>query len=172
MKKQILGLVCAAIGALHVSLALADPICMYNATQALGVNNTEVLYWRDTQSVPNGYLDRANVTGSVLGVYPDATGHNHFLIQIGPNSTDVLEVIYSQDFGPLPQITRGMQVHVCGDFIKSDAPYHGYPASPAGAIVHWVHASDNPNHPAGYVELDGVVYGQDMSNDQYAHQHR
>lgn len=165
MKKMVFGLVCAAVGALNISGAWADPTCMYNATQAIGVNNTEVLYWRDSPQVPNGFQNRANVTGVVLGIYPDATGHNHFLIQIGPNSTDELEVVYNEEFGALPQITRGMQVHACGDFVKSDAPFNGYQASPAGALVHWIHATDTPNHPGGFLELDGVVYGQDLSHD-------
>jgi hypothetical protein len=83
------------------------------------------------------------------------------MIQIGPRPVqDTIEVIYSQDFGQLPTIQPGMQVHACGDFIKATQPNNGFPASPAGAIVHWVHVnSRGGGHENGYLMIDNVMYG-------------
>jgi hypothetical protein len=145
---------------------LATPVFAFNSAcmdrnQVMPVNNQQVIAWKVSPSFPNAFKARANVEGVVLGIFPDRNGHDHFIIQIGPNPrTDVLEVVYNNDFGALPTIQKGQQVHACGDFIKSIAQTGPYPPSPAGAIVHWVH--QNPNgggHEHGYLTIDNVMYG-------------
>jgi hypothetical protein len=137
-----------------------DMACM-DRNQAMPLNNQQVISWKTNPAVPNAYKARANVTGVVLGIFPDRNGHDHFVIQIGPNPRiDVLEVVYNSDFGDLPTIQKGMQVHACGDFIKSIAQTGPYPPSPAGAIVHWVHQNTNGgSHEHGYLTIDNVTYG-------------
>jgi hypothetical protein len=139
------------------SQAFADPPCLYN-NQALSFNNTQVLYWKT--ATPNGWLGRAYIEGVSLGVFADQTGHAHFLVQIGQTAQQDIEIVYNLQFGALPQIQPGMQVRACGDFINSNAVFNGYPASPAGAIIHWVH--ENPSqqgHPNGFLIIDNVLYG-------------
>ncbi len=142
------------------SVMASDMACM-DRNQVMPLNNQQVLMWKANPQVPNAFKSRANVTGIVLGIFPDRNGHDHFIIQIGPNvRTDVLEVVYNNDFGSLPPVQKGMQVHACGDFIKSVAQTGPYPPSPAGAIVHWVHQNPNgTSHEHGYLTLDNVMYG-------------
>ena len=120
--------------------------------------NAQVLQWKLT--TPNQFLARALVEGRIVQIYADATGHNHFAIQIGQRPTEILEVIYSQDFGALPQLHVGSVVMACGDYITSTAQVGHLPPSPAGGIIHWIHASDSPRHASGYLMVDNVVYGQ------------
>jgi hypothetical protein len=128
------------------------------------MNDQQILQWK--QSEPNGWKGRGNIAGVVLDVEPDATGHNHFIVQIGPNAqTDVIEVIYSYDFGALPTVTVGMELQACGDFIQSYAQNGPYAASPAGAIIHWLHVDPAHRHPDGFVYINGVDYGTDTTND-------
>lgn len=161
----VMGLVVSA------SIARADedfavPPCSAsygNPPVALEVNNEQVLHWMRTTA--NQYRDRARVRGEVTEVYPDKNGHEHFAIRIGRKDTDTIEIIYNQDFGAVPLVQEGMIVEACGDYITSTAPSGPYPASPDGAIVHWVHRNPkNQGHPHGYLMLDGVLYGADTSN--------
>lgn len=151
----------ASLLTVFASSALAfNDTCM-NRNEVMPLNNQQVLQWKFNSGIKSGWQARANVTGIVLSVLPDHSGHDHFIIQIGPRPVqDTIEVIYSQDFGDLPTIQAGMQIHACGDFIKSTQPNGGYPASPAGAIVHWVHANTRGGgHENGYVAVDNVMYG-------------
>ena len=133
--KRFGGLVVALlIGVAGASQAFASPICDNDQWQPIGNNDQQVLQWK--QSVPNAWLGRAHIYGNVVAVLPDATGHNHYIVQIGPNAqTDVIELIYSYEFGALPQVGVGMPVEACGDFIQSYARSGPYAPSPAGAIV-------------------------------------
>ena len=144
---------------LAATVALADqaPDCLGNNGQSISVNDGQVLQWETT--TPNQYLARAHVTGNVVELYPDQNGHNHFAIQIGPNSSDRLEVVYNQDFGTVPNPAVGDSVEACGDYITSTAQAGPYPPSPCSAIIHWVHASDSAKHPSGYLMINGTVYG-------------
>jgi hypothetical protein len=142
------------------SLAAGTPDCLSHG-QAIGVNNDQVLKWETTTA--NQYLDRAHVSGAIVAVYPDHSGHSHFGIQIGPNSSDTIEIIYNQDFGSVPTPTVGQQVEACGDYITSTAQAGPYPPSPDHAIVHWVHEAPNPQkHPSGYLMINGVLYGYSL----------
>lgn len=113
------------------------------------------------QSTPNQYLARAHVEGVVRQIYPEKNGHTHFEIALGPNPGDTLEVIYNSSFGSLPELDVGLKVEACGDYITSYASTHMYPASPDGAIIHWVHGNPSGHgHPSGFLVIEGVLYGQ------------
>ena len=143
---------------LSFSAFAQTPVCLGQNGQALEVNNQEVLNW--IRSSHNQYRNRGHIYGSLTQIYPDKTGHHHLGVQIGQNSSDMIEVIYNEDFGGMPNLHQGSVIEACGDYITSNAPAGGYPASPAGAIVHWVHMSPNPRHYSGFVVVDGNVCGQ------------
>jgi hypothetical protein len=133
-----------------------------------GNNNDQVLHWKVNSK--NQFRDRARVQGKIVRVYPDRNGHEHFSIQIGPQSTDTVEIVYNQQFGAVPDPQVGVEVEACGDYITSTAvspaPRGGsYPASPDGAIVHWVHfAPARSGHTSGYLVIGGVLTGRGNSH--------
>ena len=129
--------------------------CMGNG-QVLGDMDQEVLQIRATQ--PSGYKTRAYITGTVDQVFSDQTGHRHFSLKVGPNADDHIEVIYNQSFGAMPQAQIGDSAAACGDFIVATQSNGGYPPSPDGALIHWVHKSTG-GHESGFVILNGVLYG-------------
>ncbi len=138
-----------------------SPACLDHG-QALAVDDAQVMNWKST--TPNQTLKRAHVEGQLSRLYSDHSGHNHFEIQVGPTPADTLEVVYNASFGTLPQLHVGMRVEACGDYITSNEPGPRYPASPDGAIIHWVH--QNPSgqgHDSGYLILDGTLYGNSGS---------
>lgn len=139
--------------------AETPPECVANG-RAISVNNETVLKWK--KSTPNQFHERGHVEGSIEAIYPDRNGHQHIQVMIGKGRKDTIEVVYNDDFGRLPKLAVGMQAEACGDYITSTAATDRYPASPDGAIVHWVHKNPNRsnNHPNGYLMLDGYVYGQ------------
>lgn len=127
------------------------------------VNNAQVLHFKRTTQ--NQFRERAHVAGRVVRVYDDRNGHDHFSILIGSREQDTIEVIYNQSFGFAPTPHVGMQVQACGDYITSTAQSGPYPASPDGAIIHWVHkAPDERRHDSGFIVMDGRLYGQDVRN--------
>ncbi|MDR3608613.1 MAG: DUF3465 domain-containing protein [Oligoflexia bacterium] len=151
--------------ALIASAAFADtaPDCYDRNGHVMAVDDGQVLQLK--QSEPNGWRGRGNVDGTVIQVEPDHSGHNHFIVQIGPNAqTDIIEIIYNYDFGDLPAVQVGMEIQACGDFIESTAQNGPYPPSPAGAILHWVHVDPAHRHPDGFVMINGAVYGSDTTN--------
>ena len=133
------------------------PACFDSGHTALAVNNVQVDYWRVTSQ--NQFHARAHIRGALLRLYQDQGNHSHFSVQIGVDDKHSVEVIYNQEFGELPQLKLGDEVEACGDYITSSAPSGPYPASPDGAIVHWVHRSTRNGHESGYIVLGGVVYG-------------
>ncbi len=141
--------------------ATADniPDCYQAPNQVLDVNNAQVLSWKT--STKNEYKSRGHVKGQLLQVYSDATSHHHWQVQIGPNETDTIEVIYNEDFGGVPDVHPGSEIEACGDYITSNAPSGYYPASPDGGLVHWVHLSTSKKHLSGFLVVDGTVCGQD-----------
>lgn len=131
---------------------------------SLPVNNEEVLNWKDTTR--NTYLARGHVHGVVTQVYPDRNGHHHFQLRIGKGKDDTIEIIYNEAFGSTPGIEEGTDVEACGDYITSNAQNGPYPASPDGAILHWVHMSPRPErHLSGYIAVNGEAYGLENPND-------
>lgn len=142
----------------------AAPPCLDTKGRVLPIDNDQVIDWKN--STPNQFKGRAHVSGPVVLVYPDKNDHSHFLIQIGKDENDTLEVIYNINFGELPALTDGDQVEACGDYITSNAPYQRYPASPAGAIIHWIHRAPNPKkHPHGFLTINDHVYGQLLDSE-------
>jgi len=135
----------------------AIPECLDHNT-AIAIDDAQVLKWK--QSTPNQFAARGHVQGTVGQVFPDKNGHTHFEIKIGNDPADTLEIIYNQSFGALPALAAGMNVEACGDYITSTAQSGAYPPSPDGAILHWIHRSNNPSkHASGFVAIDGTVYG-------------
>lgn len=154
-----------AVLALQSALALAAnkaiPHCL-DQNQVMDVDNQKVLTWKSStqnQWPGQGSRARAFVRGFVTRVFADRNGHDHFEIQIGRSTREVLEVVYNQDFGQLPPIQLGVEVSACGDYITSIAPTPRYEASPSGAIIHWVHFSNSARHEDGFVTVNGELYG-------------
>ena len=148
------------IQAVLISAAFAqDPVppCMDHGQQ-LAVNNQQVLTWKTTTA--NQFLARAYVEGTVTRVTLDRQTHYQFEIQIGPQATDVLEVIYDKAFGSYPVATPGMDVQACGDYITSTEQAGSYPPSPSGAIIHWVHQNTRGGgHDNGFMVMSGALIG-------------
>ncbi len=162
MKKLILSAFVLCAAAISAS-ADTVPACLGNNGQPIPVINQQVVQWKT--STPNDFQARAHIAGILTQAYPDKNGHIHFEIQLGPTPDTRIEVIYNEDFGPVPQLAPGMQVEACGDYITSTEQTGCYPASPDGAIIHWVHM--NPSfrgHPPGFLVIDGTLCGQDAEN--------
>lgn len=129
---------------------------------AVNVNNEQVIQWKKT--TPNQYLARGHIDGTVQRIFKNKTGHRHWEILIGSGADAVVEVIYNEDFGKVPNPYIGMKVEACGDYITSNKKVGSLQPSPDGAIVHWVHKSTSPKHPSGFLVIDGSLYGQDLSH--------
>lgn len=127
--------------------------------QPLPVNNGQVLDWKFNSK--NQFKDRGHVQGILTKIYQNKTGHRHLQVQIGDSPRDKVEIIYNESFGKMPEevLRLGANFEVCGDYITSNKRAGGYPASPDGAIIHWVHKSTNNHHDSGYVMIDGELYG-------------
>lgn len=125
--------------------------------QPMSINDDQVLQWKNSE--PNQFLARGYIQGTVDEVFPDLTGHHHFSVKIGPLDTDHIEVIYQLNFGMMPEPNIGDQVIACGDFINSFAQDQSGPASPDGAILHWVHRDPAGKHDNGFVVVNGTIYG-------------
>jgi len=137
------------------------PTCMASG-QTLNVNNDQVINWKNTTA--NQFHSRAHIKGKLVTLYPDHSGHHHMEVLIGPNNQDTVEVIYNVAFGQMPTLNPGAMIEACGDFITAKSQSGPYPASPDGAIVHWVHKAPNSGHESGYVVVDGVVCGQNTGS--------
>lgn len=133
------------------------PDCMTRG-RTLAIDNSQVLDWKKTTA--NQFHSRGHIQGLLVQALPDHSGHHHLSVQIGPDSNDTIEVIYNEAFGPMPNYHVGSTIEACGDYITSNQPTPRYPASPDGAVIHWVHAATNGGHDSGYVVVDGVLCGQ------------
>ena len=139
----------ASIFSLQVMAADPVPSCMVNGAN-LPVNNQQVLNWKHTTA--NQFLARAHVQGTITQVYPDRNGHRHFAIRLDEVKSDTLEIVFNDAFGKVVDLRVGLTVEACGDYITSEAATSQYPASPDGAILHWVHANPKgQGHPSGYL---------------------
>lgn len=137
------------------------PNCLAGGQELLS-NNAAVLGWKN--STNNQYRNRAHIIGTLIKTYSDHTGHHHYSVLIGGNQNDTVEVIYNEDFGPVPQAAPGATIEACGDYITSNNSAGHFPVSPDGALVHWVHQSPHPeSHDSGYLVMNGVVCGQQAS---------
>lgn len=147
------------------------PECM-SEKSVLPVNNEQVLEFKDSK--PNQALTRGNIVGTLTRTFPDKNGHTHFEINIGKQADDVVEVIFNDEFGPISiELKQGMRVQACGDFINSSAPAKQYPASPSGAIIHWLHLNPkNQGHEHGFLWIEGKLFGYDWEAARRADQRR
>jgi hypothetical protein len=156
-----------ALTSLGASLAQAKPEipeCLSGREQ-LEVDNEQVIKWK--ASTRNQFKARAHVRGRVVKRYQERPSHLHFSIELEDGSGDRLEVIYNKAFGDCPTPASGQVVVACGDYITSNAPTDRYPASPDGAIIHWVHMSPNlREHEHGYLLVNGTVCGLEEPNDR------
>jgi len=139
------------------------PACL-DGPDELKIDNDRVLKLKTTTR--NQYLARAFVQGRVVDALNSQNGHDHFSISIGPGPTDTLEIIYNIEFGAMPNFKVGDPVIVCGDYITSTAAAGGYPASPDGAIVHWIHFNPgtrqgSATHAHGFVMMGTDLIGFD-----------
>lgn len=123
--------------------------------QILSVDNEKAIQLRSQK--PSGFKTRLLVSGTVDAVFPDQTGHRHFSVKIGPNVDDHIEVIFNLRVGSLPIPYVGEEATACGDYIVSKSQNSGYPASPDGMIIHWVHRSSGGHEP-GFTILNGQFY--------------
>ena len=134
--------------------SFALPTCYENDRKTVvPPSNQDALNWIKTNDQS---WHRVMLTGVVTKRLPDQTGHAHFLISLGTDHTSDVEVIHQSDFGEIPSIVPGMNVAVCGDF--KDEAMDG-----VKAFVHWTHCNpgtQEPNHPQGFVSVNGVLYGE------------
>lgn len=131
-------------------------------------NNDQVLNWK--YSTRNAFLARGHVNGTIVAILPSAPSHIRFVIRIGKHysprnlcASDAVEVIYNRQFGDVDpkDLYLGAQVEACGDYITANAPNGRYKASPACALVHWVHINPKRGpHVAGYLSVNGITYGR------------
>lgn len=138
------------------SNAFAADVACKDAGKTLAVMNEQALQWKSQRS---GFKSRAFISGKIAKVYKDQTGHKHFSIVIGAHNDDTIEVIYNNSFGQMPALKVGDEAEACGDFIVASKQNGGFPPSPDGAIVHWVHKSTRSGHDDGFVVINGTLYG-------------
>ena len=142
----------------EMSSAQALPACLSDSGQAMGLNNAGVIQLKTT--TPNSFRERALISGVVTKIYSDHSCHHHFQLKIGPAPMNTIEVIYNEEFGGFPAFNVGASVVACGDYITSNRATQ-YPASPDGAIIHWIHKSPNlARHQSGYLMINGTMTGQ------------
>lgn len=134
----------------------AIPDCMDKKT-ALPVINEKVIQW--IRMSKNQFRARGRVQGKVEKIYQDQSGHQHFSLRIGTAADAKIEVIYNIEFGRISNLREGLDAEACGDYITANAQAGGYPPSPDGAIIHWVHESNSRSHANGYVIVDGELFG-------------
>lgn len=139
-----------------VFAASQTPDCLDKRGNTVQINNDQVLDWKT--STPNQYTARAHITGHLTKIYRDATGHHHWEATLDSNQPGTLEVIYDEGFGPVPTPEIGQAVEACGDYITANA--ESREPSPDGALIHWIHISDESSHPSGFLILNGVLCGQ------------
>lgn len=140
------------------------PVCLDKNRSQFRSNNEEVIRWK--VQTKNQYKDRALVIGSLVGVIQDRPSHLHLQVDMDPanqrGNEDQIEIIYNKEFGAVAAARPGVTVAACGDYITSRERSGNYPASPVGAIVHWVHASNNEaKHAHGFLSVDGILYGNE-----------
>lgn len=140
------------------AFASESPLCMAQG-QPLDVNNEQILDWK--MHSKNQYKNRGHLAGVLTRLYKDKTGHRHFQVRFGDDPRATIEIIYNQKFGKMTEqaLHQGAEIEACGDYITSNKRAGNYPASPDGAILHWVHGSTNSHHDSGYVIIDGTVFG-------------
>ena len=134
------------------------PDC-YSRNQIIPIDNEQVLDWKYHSK--DQYKNRGNVLGVLTLMYRERSGHYHFQVTIGDNPQDTIEVIYNKNFGEIPRefFQLGALVQACGDYITSNKRTKRYQPSPDGALIHWVHRSNNDRHEHGFVVINDQLFG-------------
>jgi hypothetical protein len=136
------------------------PEC-YDRGQRLSVDNQYAL---NLKQMPRSAAGRAFIFGQITRDFGQTCNrkgvcHEHFEVRIGGGPQDLLEIVYSTDFGDMGRIPVGAAVVACGDVINTYARDNTGPKSPSGSIIHWVHKSGCMDHEHGFVMVDERVYG-------------
>lgn len=163
-----------ALGILFSPVAFAAdrlPDCTDNSFRSIPVDNQRVLHLK--KSTKNQHKDRANIVGVLVGVLKERESHLHLDVFIGESRAGTgrdsdIEIIHNRAFGAPEgrQLRPGMEIAVCGEFINAFKQAGKYPASPAGAIIHWTHMAPRRDHAEGYLAVDGRLYGQHDPKDR------
>ena len=147
--------------------AESAPDCLGMNGESLAVDNAQALTLKRTGK--SGVAYRARVQGKVVSDSQQrcssrsGTCHAHFDIQIGPKATDLIEVVYSEDFGKMKEPQIGDTVEACGDFLNTSQQRN---SGKSGAIIHWVHRSNCMDHEHGYVLIEGRdLFGMDADRN-------
>jgi hypothetical protein len=144
-----------------------QPECLVSRNVPMTVNNEEIVRWKDSQ--PNQFRERGLITGRFVTFLVNKTSHLHIDVELDTPPIDPrdkfsnhLEVIYNREFGDVTNIKPGDRVAACGDFITATKQSGPYPPSPVGAIIHWVHKSNNTRkHADGFLMINNEVYGDE-----------
>jgi len=139
----------------------AAPPCLDESGKELLIDNVRALDLKKKGGDGKAY--RARIKGQVVSKTSQRCSsrsgscHAHFQIQIGPQKTDTVEVVYSEDFGQMKEPAQGETVEACGDFLNTSRQRN---SGPSGAIIHWVHRANCMDHEHGYVLVEGSdLYG-------------
>lgn len=131
---------------------------------AMPYMNEIVLNWK--HSTENTFKRQALIQGKIDVIYPakrNSKGHTHTHFSIDINSVPGgdIELIFNDEFGPLPAVSEGMSVTACGQYITANERSHL--PSPMGAIIHWIHYNpgdrDGGKQPHGFVIINGKPFG-------------
>lgn len=138
--------------------------CLSFGKDPIQMNAEQVLLWKTTTK--NGFKERGYVKGKVTDLYARSRNsrggsHTRFAIDIDDAPGGDIEMVFNDEFGPLPNIQIGTMVTACGVYItaneRSNLP------SPNGAIIHWLHYNpgdrDGGVHPDGFVIYQNRAYG-------------
>jgi hypothetical protein len=132
---------------------IAHPICLDKKT-SLNIDNQKALNFKEMMS--KGDKTRAFVSGLIIQITENRQGHSHFEIDLDSNpltSSDRIEAVFNNEYGPLPEVFGGEKVFLCGDFIVD-------PYSPFQAVIHWLHKSYNTKkHDHGFMVINDQVFG-------------
>ncbi|MCO5141825.1 MAG: hypothetical protein M9962_01900 [Oligoflexia bacterium] len=146
------------------SAVAALPECKDQNRKPMRENNRQVLDWK--RSSKNQFKSRALIVGELKSTILNRGSHLHLQVDLfkdigdETDTIDHIEIVYNKSFGNITNLQPGAEVVACGDYITAREKAGNYPPSPMGAIVHWVHASNNPQkHSSGYLLIDGELYG-------------
>jgi hypothetical protein len=191
MKKSfILSAALASIFSLPAFAADA-PDCLSNG-HPLRVNNGEVSALKAKYYMNGGYTNgHAHIKGVISKVYeefhqvqmykqPDGKfeylqlaryGQQYMevIIDSPEGGKDTVTLYYNEDFGPLKKATtkelEGKSIEACGYLsVPNQEDY----LIPDGALVQWTHENlaKSGNHGAGYLMIDGELFGQLSSSNK------
>lgn len=108
----------------------------------------------ELSSIMKSQEDRpqAFTTGRVISIQKeDHSGLPHQKFVIAVTDKIKIQVVTNLVFGRIP-LQSGTTLSVCGEFKKVGS-----------GMIHWTHFDPRGSHPNGFVELDGEIYGNEMT---------